>query len=240
MTRSTVKRLTKPLDKLEREFRRLRRAALRSHQNESLAIAGRNLFDEEASSSNNTEPKPPTHSKTLHEHSHPTPSGFQNPITFPTEQIGRMNDDTSPWGNSKRKEKGEDGPEWIIRTTDNFTNGETEKEGPGDTEPSITQEPAPQPSILYQPSKASKLPFLSILKKQNKDDGDERLLSIFKQIHISLSFLEAMIHMPKGAKVLKDLLSHKEKLENAASLVKLSEECSAIIQRSLSQKEGDP
>ncbi|GKC92066.1 DNA-directed DNA polymerase [Tanacetum coccineum] len=49
-----------------------------------------------------------------------------------------------------------------------------------------------------------------------------------------------MIHMPKGAKVLKDLLSHKEKLEKAASSVKLSEECSAIIQRSLPQKEGDP
>ncbi|GJT46902.1 hypothetical protein Tco_0955617, partial [Tanacetum coccineum] len=43
-----------------------------------------------------------------------------------------------------------------------------------------------------------------------------------------------------GAKVLKDLLSHKENLEKAASLVKLSEECSAIIQRSLPQKEGDP
>ncbi|GJT21533.1 hypothetical protein Tco_0891470 [Tanacetum coccineum] len=69
----------------------------------------------------------------------------------------------------------------------------------------------------------------SRLKKHKKDDEDEPLLSIFKQIHINLSFLEAMIHMPKGAKVLKDLLSHKEKLEKAASLVKLSEECSAII-----------
>ncbi|GJS63682.1 reverse transcriptase domain-containing protein [Tanacetum coccineum] len=48
-----------------------------------------------------------------------------------------------------------------------------------------------------------------------------------------------MIHMPKGVKVLKYLLSHKEKLEKAASSVKLSEECSAIIQRSLPQKEGD-
>ncbi|GKA20694.1 hypothetical protein Tco_0700683, partial [Tanacetum coccineum] len=75
---------------------------------------------------------------------------------------------------------------------------------------------------------------------EKKDDEDERLLSIFKQIHINLSFLEAMIHMPKGAKVLKDLLSHKEKLKKAASLVKFSEECSAIIQRSLPQKERDP
>ncbi|GJS06557.1 hypothetical protein Tco_0363353 [Tanacetum coccineum] len=83
-------------------------------------------------------------------------------------------------------------------------------------------------------------PSLLRLKKQKKDDEDERLLSIFKQIHINLPFLEAMIHMPKGAKVLKDLLSHKEKLEKAASSVKLSEECSAIIQRSLPKKEGDP
>ncbi|GJY82796.1 hypothetical protein Tco_0496172 [Tanacetum coccineum] len=77
------------------------------------------------------------------------------------------------------------------------------------------------------------------LKKQKKDDEDERLLSIFKQIHINLPFLEAMIHMPKGGKVLKDLLSHKENLEKADSSVKLSKECSAIIQRSLPQKEED-
>ncbi|GKC53125.1 hypothetical protein Tco_1075870 [Tanacetum coccineum] len=51
MTRSTVKRLTKPLEDPEREFRRRRKAALRSHQNESLAIAERNLFADEASSS---------------------------------------------------------------------------------------------------------------------------------------------------------------------------------------------
>ncbi|GJX64904.1 putative ribonuclease H-like domain-containing protein [Tanacetum coccineum] len=78
------------------------------------------------------------------------------------------------------------------------------------------------------------------LKKQKKDDEEERLLSIFKQIHINVPFLKAMIHMPKGAKVLKDLLSHKEKLEKATSSVKLSEEYSAIIQRSLPQKERDP
>ncbi|GJR93154.1 reverse transcriptase domain-containing protein [Tanacetum coccineum] len=187
-----------------------------------------------------------------------------------------QNDDTQPWGNSKRKEKGEDGPEWIIRSkfedelanfmlekkshakgigistqdphfpaslrpsTNDFTERETEKEGTEGAEPSMIKEPASRPSILYQPSKSSNLPFPSRLKKQKKDDEDERLLLIFKQIHINLPFLEAMIHMPKGTKVLKDLLSHKEKLEKPTSLVKLSEECSTIIQRSLPQKEGDP
>ncbi|GJU83277.1 hypothetical protein Tco_1285642 [Tanacetum coccineum] len=173
MTRSTVKRLTKLLDEPEIEFRRLRKAAMRSHQNESLAIAGRNLFDDEASSSNNTGAKLPTPPKTLHKHSRLNSSDFQNPITFPSKQKGR-----------------------IVNLRD-------------------------------------------ILKKHKKDDKGKRLLSIFKQIHINLPFLEAMIHMPKGAKLWNYLHSHKEKLEKAASLVKPSEECSAIIQRSLPQKEGD-
>ncbi|GJV35053.1 hypothetical protein Tco_1407530 [Tanacetum coccineum] len=109
------------------------------------------------------------------------------------------------------------------------TEGATKKERPEGAESSIThnEEPAPRPSILYQPSKSSNLPFPSRMKKQKKDDEDERLLSIFKQIHI------------KGAKVLKDLLSHKEKLEKVASSVKLNKECFAIIQKSLPQKEGD-
>ncbi|GKE20241.1 hypothetical protein Tco_1431753 [Tanacetum coccineum] len=178
-----------------------------------------------------------------------------------------QNDDTLPCGNNKRKEKGEDDPERIVRSkfedalanfmlkkkshakgirdmlvqhrkelheqysqilstisksknpkleaptlaittrsgistqdppfpapprpaTNNFTNGEIEKEGSEGAEPSIIQEPAPRPSILYQPSKSSNLPFPSRLKKQKKDDEDERLLSIFKQIHINLHSLK--------------------------------------------------
>ncbi|GJS56868.1 hypothetical protein Tco_0651652 [Tanacetum coccineum] len=90
MTRSTIKRLKKPLDKTKREFQRLRRAVWRLHQNESLAIARRNLFDDEASSSNNTRTKPPTPLKTLREHYRPNSFGFQTPITLPTEQTGRI------------------------------------------------------------------------------------------------------------------------------------------------------
>nr|GFA22208.1 hypothetical protein [Tanacetum cinerariifolium] len=157
MTRSTIKRLTKPLGEPEREFQRLGKAAWHLQQNESLAIAGRNLFDDETSSSNNTGAKPSNPPKTLHEHSHPNSSGFQNLITLPAEQTGRIVD--AP-----------------------------EKEGPKGAEPSIThtKEPFPQPSILYQLSKSSNLPFPSRVKKQKKDDEDERLLSIFKQIHINL------------------------------------------------------
>ncbi|GKC39375.1 hypothetical protein Tco_1051759 [Tanacetum coccineum] len=121
----------------------------------------------------------------------------------------------------------------------NHADRTTEKEVPKGAESSIQDEEAPQSPIFYQPSKSSNLPFPSRVRKQKRDDEDERLLSIFKQIHINLPFLKAMIHMLKVAKVLKDLLSHKEKLKKTASSVKLSEECSAIIQKNLPQKEGD-
>ncbi|GJX00576.1 hypothetical protein Tco_0184489 [Tanacetum coccineum] len=373
MTRSTVKRLTKPLDEPEREFQRLKRAAWRLQQNESLAIAGRNLFDDEASSSNNTRANPPTPPKTLHEHSHPNPFGFQNPITLQTKQTGRILTEpqgihlgyassislskekrqnglteylplksrheissyhdsltTSFWlpitgykngfwyksftttylgitvgnsinslnsastlspkkrsgielkkrryptmGEQLRKEKGEDGSEWTIRSRfeEVLANFMLEKKshtkGIGEMldqhhkelheqfsqilstiKKSETPEPkAPTFAITTRSGVSTQDPpfpalfveydiFVQI-KEAEKNDEDERLLSIFKHIHINLPFLEAMIHMPKGAKVLKDLLSHKEKIEKATSSVKLSEECSAIIQRSLPQKEGD-
>ncbi|GKC92850.1 hypothetical protein Tco_1158292 [Tanacetum coccineum] len=139
-----------------------------------------------------------------------------------------QNDDTSPWGNSKHKEKREDGPEWIVRTINKSETPEPEAPTFAITSRSgiSTQDP---------PFPTSPRP----IKEAEKVNEDERLLSIFKKIHINLPFLEAMIHMPKGAKVLKDLLSHKEKLEKAVSSVKLSEECSAIIKKSLPQKEGD-
>ncbi|GJR12498.1 hypothetical protein Tco_0795150 [Tanacetum coccineum] len=339
-------------------------------QNESLAIAGRNLFDNEASSSNNDGAEPLIPSKTLREHSLPSSAGFQNPITLPAKQMRRIVNshdisliqrtctfqglksenpihhirhylsivdniradgatrDTSrlrffhfslkgtsrekqkngltkflplnsqhgislfyqidnipSWGNSRRKEVGENGPDWVVRSkfedelagiheqlsqilsqirsnetpepdaptfaittrsgtithdlpyptllesiTINHAEEMDEKEGPEGEEPGIVQdEESPQQITLYSPSKLSSVPFPSRLKKKKKDEDEERLLSVFKQIHVNLPFLEAMIHMPKGAKVLKDLLSHKEKLEMAASSVKLSKECSGVI-----------
>ncbi|GKC14856.1 hypothetical protein Tco_1011638 [Tanacetum coccineum] len=90
MTRSTVRKLTKPLDEPEREFQRLRRAAWRLHQNKSLGIVRRNLFDDDASSFKNPQTKPTTPLKTLQEHFLPNSSIFQNPIVLPSEQTERI------------------------------------------------------------------------------------------------------------------------------------------------------
>ncbi|GKG46078.1 hypothetical protein Tco_0498524 [Tanacetum coccineum] len=53
-------------------------------------------------------------------------------------------------------------------TSTNHTEGATEKEGHEDAEPNIIQELDPWPSIFYQPSKTSNLPFPSRLKKQKR------------------------------------------------------------------------
>ncbi|GJT74435.1 reverse transcriptase [Tanacetum coccineum] len=293
MTHSTIRRLTKPFDKPKREFQRLRRAACHLQQNESLAIARRNLFDDEVSTSNNTGAKPPTPPRTIHEHSHPNSSSFQIPIILPAEQTGGIIDARDilkldqfaqfRFG-SLTEEEGWNRIEEYVQYQDDLWNDIS----PPMSVSSISEAMRPtfrgrlkkdcnQISFLETPIREVGLknpylncdycggshetneckqtnlaeqvclsggdiyddPILLRLKKQKKDDEDERLLSILKQIHINLPFLEAMIHMPKGGKVLKDLISHKEKLEKAASSVKLSEECSAIIQRSLHQKEGD-
>ncbi|GJS88903.1 DNA-directed DNA polymerase [Tanacetum coccineum] len=97
MTRSTVKKLTEPLEEPEREFRRRRKAACLQQRNESLAIAGRNLFNDEASSSANFEPKPSSSSKILREHSSSSSAGFQNPIVLPAEQTGNIVDSRDIW-----------------------------------------------------------------------------------------------------------------------------------------------
>ncbi|GJX66580.1 hypothetical protein Tco_0300923 [Tanacetum coccineum] len=55
------------------------------------------------------------------------------------------------------------------------------------------------------------------MKKQKKDDEDEWLLSIFKQIHINLPFLKVMIHISKGAKEYAPKRRRPRKLHTAMS-----------------------
>ncbi|GJR37054.1 hypothetical protein Tco_1212738 [Tanacetum coccineum] len=97
MTRSMVKKVTEPLEEPERKIHRRRKVACREQRNEFLAIAGRNLFDDEASSSANFGPKPSSSLKILREHSSPNLAGLQNPIIFPAEQTRNIIDSRDIW-----------------------------------------------------------------------------------------------------------------------------------------------
>ncbi|GJT02803.1 hypothetical protein Tco_0823972 [Tanacetum coccineum] len=92
MTRSTVKKLNEPLEEPEREMHKRRKATSRQQQNESLAIAGRNPFDDEASSSVNSKPKITSLIKSLREHSSPNASIFLNLIILPEEPTNKVLD----------------------------------------------------------------------------------------------------------------------------------------------------
>ena len=64
-------------------------------------------------------------------------------------------------------------------------------------------------------------------------------MDILKKIHINIPFADALEKMPNYVKFLKDIISKKRRLEEFETM-KLSKECSAILQKKLPQKLKDP
>nr|GEY86030.1 hypothetical protein [Tanacetum cinerariifolium] len=63
--------------------------------------------------------------------------------------------------------------------------------------------------------------------------------NIIKQLHLNITLAEALVLMPKYQKMLKALLSNKEKLQELAN-TPLNENCSAVILKKLPEKLRDP
>nr|GEU32875.1 hypothetical protein [Tanacetum cinerariifolium] len=87
------------------------------------------------------------------------------------------------------------------------------------------------------------IPYPSRMLKQKQQEKDEVQIQIFwqmfKQLHINITLVDALILMPKYQKMLKALLSNKEKLQELAN-TPLNENCSAVILKKLPEKFGDP
>nr|GFA21154.1 reverse transcriptase domain-containing protein [Tanacetum cinerariifolium] len=62
---------------------------------------------------------------------------------------------------------------------------------------------------------------------------------MFKQLHINITLADALILTPKYQKMLKALLSNKEKLLELVN-TPLNENCSAVILKKLPEKLRDP
>ncbi|XP_070048973.1 uncharacterized protein [Nicotiana tomentosiformis] len=82
------------------------------------------------------------------------------------------------------------------------------------------------------------LPFSQKLSRKKPGKQFERFLDVLKQVHVNLPFTEVLSQMSAYAKVLKEILTKKIKLEKTL-VVKLTEHCSAILQNKLPQKCGD-
>nr|GEX17513.1 hypothetical protein [Tanacetum cinerariifolium] len=75
---------------------------------------------------------------------------------------------------------------------------------------------------------------------QEKDEVQiYKFWQMFKQLHVNITLANALILMPKYQKMLKALLSNKEKLQELEN-TPLNENCSAVILNKLLEKLGDP
>ncbi|GKE65313.1 hypothetical protein Tco_1519474, partial [Tanacetum coccineum] len=61
---------------------------------------------------------------------------------------------------------------------------------------------------------------------------------MFKKLYFNINLAEALANMPKFAKMVKDLLTNKEKLLKLAN-TPLNENCSAVLLKKLPVKLGD-
>ncbi|GJU03379.1 hypothetical protein Tco_1113717 [Tanacetum coccineum] len=83
---------------------------------------------------------------------------------------------------------------------------------------------------------------VSGVEHEKKGENDkvqiQKFWEMFKKIHVDITLADALILMPKYQKMLKSLLSNKEKLNEMAN-TPVSETCSAIILKKLPEKLGD-
>ncbi|XP_062100221.1 uncharacterized protein LOC133806104 [Humulus lupulus] len=89
------------------------------------------------------------------------------------------------------------------------------------------------------PKITTPLPFPQRFHKKAIDEQFSKFWNIFKKIHINIPFVYAFEQMPNYANFMKEVMSKKRKLEDY-EIVKLTEECSAIIKRQLPEKLKDP
>ncbi|GJX00488.1 reverse transcriptase domain-containing protein, partial [Tanacetum coccineum] len=87
------------------------------------------------------------------------------------------------------------------------------------------------------------IPYPSRMNQEKQKEKDEvqihKFWQMFKQLHINISLADALILIPKYQKMLKSLLSNKEKLLELAN-TPLNENCSVVILKKLPEKQGDP
>ncbi|XP_021731268.1 uncharacterized protein LOC110698169 [Chenopodium quinoa] len=92
------------------------------------------------------------------------------------------------------------------------------------------------------PSEARNLdgpvPFPGRLAERKLNDKFAKFLSVMKNFHINLPFIEVVTQMPSYSKFLKDILTNKRKLND--ELITLPHQVSALVQHKIPRKQKDP
>ncbi|GJY04050.1 reverse transcriptase domain-containing protein [Tanacetum coccineum] len=104
--------------------------------------------------------------------------------------------------------------------------------------------PSQRNYVVYQRDpRYPHIPYPSRMNQEKRQDKDEvqihKFWQMFKQLQINVSLVDALVLIPKYQKMLKSLLSNKEKLLELSN-TPLNENCSAVILKKLPEKLGDP
>nr|GEW32738.1 reverse transcriptase domain-containing protein [Tanacetum cinerariifolium] len=105
------------------------------------------------------------------------------------------------------------------------------------SEPVISPVSAPRPNERPSIPYPSRMQDQKLLDKAN--DQREKFFQIFKDLNFNISFVDALILMPKFGPSIKSLLTKKDKHCELAR-TPLNEHCSAVLLKKLPEKLGDP
>nr|GEZ76478.1 reverse transcriptase domain-containing protein [Tanacetum cinerariifolium] len=98
--------------------------------------------------------------------------------------------------------------------------------------------PIEGPFVVILKAKAN-LPYPSRLAQEKIHEKDDilatKFMEIFRDLHFELSFVDALVHMPKFAPMFKKLLNNKNKLIELTK-TPLNEDCSAVVLKKLPEK----
>nr|GEW09161.1 reverse transcriptase domain-containing protein [Tanacetum cinerariifolium] len=104
-------------------------------------------------------------------------------------------------------------------------------------------ESAITPVSASKPNLKALIPYPSRINdernREKSKDQIEKFYQIFKDMSFEISFVDALILMPKFASTLKALIENKEKLSKMAQTL-LNEHCSVVLLKKLPKKLGDP
>jgi len=84
----------------------------------------------------------------------------------------------------------------------------------------------------------SPLPFPQRFAKAKLDFQFDKFLGMLRKLHVNIPFLDALWQMPLYAKILKQILSKKRKIDEHETVV-LGEECSVVVLNQLPAKLKD-
>ncbi|GJR70379.1 reverse transcriptase domain-containing protein [Tanacetum coccineum] len=103
------------------------------------------------------------------------------------------------------------------------------EESPISPEPSSAQ--VDNSPLSKESSRETKLPYPSRVEREKKDSNDkvqiQKFWEMFKKIHVDITLADALILMPKYQKMLKSLLTNKDKLIEIAK-TPMNANCSAV------------